>query len=386
MTGSLRERDAALDLLQGAEQAEPRDEFGIASLRDVLANAFFPGVTTLQTRAKYFLWVPAVYVELERRRPRGGRVRDAIRRHEEDLMMGLRANRLGLGDGVIGSRSWRLPQRSATGIYWHGTRSLNLRAFNNPQRGYHRWLASASRAKPDSLAEEEAEPQNWHSWFYEQKSLLQDHRVALSDDQGAFLAGRIETIRDSPRRCLLKDLLDLELPHEVPFWDVEKVRRGRTALSDLAMHAGYLSAAMDGAIRAYGVLWARMREDLDTEAFQAHFADWATSHSSAYWKEWDLDDFWTEVTALPRGDLAKSRTRTFVNPLIAEYKRRSTPQLSQALRSHLVNRERLVKPGRARLSGSVTVQDRAPALDGSLNFRWWRARRMLEDVRQRGGR
>jgi hypothetical protein len=56
IAGSFAERDEALALLQDDGPAEPRDELGIGPLRDVLANAFFPGFTTLQTRAKYLLF------------------------------------------------------------------------------------------------------------------------------------------------------------------------------------------------------------------------------------------------------------------------------------------------------------------------------------------
>src|SRR3954451_12511031 len=63
--GSFAERDEALALLEGDDAAEPRDELGIGPLRDVFANAFFPGTTTPQTRAKYFLFVPAMYKRIE---------------------------------------------------------------------------------------------------------------------------------------------------------------------------------------------------------------------------------------------------------------------------------------------------------------------------------
>ena len=68
MVGSLKERDAALALLQGDEGAEPRDELGMGPHRDALSNAFYPGETTLQTRATYFLLVPRMYQEIERER------------------------------------------------------------------------------------------------------------------------------------------------------------------------------------------------------------------------------------------------------------------------------------------------------------------------------
>ena len=34
-------------------------------VRDALANVFFPGTSTIQTRAKYFLIVPRIFKEYE---------------------------------------------------------------------------------------------------------------------------------------------------------------------------------------------------------------------------------------------------------------------------------------------------------------------------------
>ena len=156
-------------------------------------------------------------------------------------------------------------------------------------------------------------------------------------------------------------------------------------LSDLAAHAGYLSTALDGAIRAYGALWARQRKDLDNEQYLTPFSAWAAEHKPSYWQAWDLDALWKEVGALRRGQLARARTKAFIDGLVEEYRKRGLAQLPRPLENLLVRRERLVKPGRARLSGNATVNDRSPASDGSLGFRWWQARTMLEDVRLSGG-
>ena len=133
----MKERDAALELLRGDGDAEPQDELGIAPLRDALSNAFFPGVMTLQTRAKYFLLVPRMYQEMEHER--GSRVPAARRilQLEEQLLESLR----GSGEhGIIGSRSWRVPQTPASGIYWTGLHTWRIRLCNNTRPHYHRWF------------------------------------------------------------------------------------------------------------------------------------------------------------------------------------------------------------------------------------------------------
>lgn len=55
---SKTERDKVISILDLLSEPGVLDELGIAQIRDGFANLFFPGTTTIQTRAKYFLIVP----------------------------------------------------------------------------------------------------------------------------------------------------------------------------------------------------------------------------------------------------------------------------------------------------------------------------------------
>ena len=118
IVGSLKERDAALELLDYDGEAEPRDELGVGFLRDALAEAFFPGITTLQTRAKYFLLVPEMYRVIENRRASRKSAAAQIVELERALLARLKTS----SDiaGVIGSRRWTVPQTPSSAIYWTG--------------------------------------------------------------------------------------------------------------------------------------------------------------------------------------------------------------------------------------------------------------------------
>ena len=52
---SEQERRRALDVISLFKLQDTRDELGLASIRDAFAEQFFPGTTTIQTRARYFL-------------------------------------------------------------------------------------------------------------------------------------------------------------------------------------------------------------------------------------------------------------------------------------------------------------------------------------------
>ena len=60
---SKEDRQKALDVINLLSEQGAVDELGIGIVRDAFANYFFPGTSTIQTRAKYFLIVPYVLRE-----------------------------------------------------------------------------------------------------------------------------------------------------------------------------------------------------------------------------------------------------------------------------------------------------------------------------------
>ena len=63
---SEEERGRALDVLNLFKEQGTLDELGTGAVRDAFANYFFPGTSTIQTRAKYFLLVPYILREAAR--------------------------------------------------------------------------------------------------------------------------------------------------------------------------------------------------------------------------------------------------------------------------------------------------------------------------------
>ena len=60
---SKEDRQKAFDVINLLSEQGAVDELGIGVIRDAFANYFFPGTSTIQTRAKYFLIVPYVLRE-----------------------------------------------------------------------------------------------------------------------------------------------------------------------------------------------------------------------------------------------------------------------------------------------------------------------------------
>ncbi|MCM1413284.1 MAG: DUF6361 family protein [Bacteroides sp.] len=81
------------------------DELGLGRIRDAFSNTMFPGLSVLQTRAKYFCLLPALYSYLERRQISDARdARKKILKAEKSITLRLAAGSTG-ETGIIGAES-----------------------------------------------------------------------------------------------------------------------------------------------------------------------------------------------------------------------------------------------------------------------------------------
>ena len=80
---SERDRRRALDVIDLFRETGMVDELGLATVRDSYSDLFFPGTSTIQTRACYFLLVPWTFLRLERLRFRRASLRSkgAVRKN-----------------------------------------------------------------------------------------------------------------------------------------------------------------------------------------------------------------------------------------------------------------------------------------------------------------
>lgn len=128
---SPKDRQITRKVLDLLSEPTALDELGIAPIRDGFSDLFFPGTSTIQTRAKYFLIVPYALKDLERESEeetnpsRLRRKLDAIERECGETLMRHDDDK----DGIIGSRSLaghRWVQRTPADIYWTGLRRYGI--------------------------------------------------------------------------------------------------------------------------------------------------------------------------------------------------------------------------------------------------------------------
>src|SRR6202042_3667854 len=141
---SEKQRRQMLEAIDLFREKDTRDEMGIAGIRDALADMLFPGTGSLQTRARYFLFVPWMYLQFA-----GARVSSAeVARKSRDFEIAL-INRLADSpdpQGTIGIQARSTLQRMPSSIYWNGLRLWRISQFPGSQAEYQRSLDRQSAA------------------------------------------------------------------------------------------------------------------------------------------------------------------------------------------------------------------------------------------------
>lgn len=130
---SKSERNKVLSVLEQLSQKGTLDELGIAPVRDGFADLFFPGTSTIQTRAKYFFIVPYALKELELNEETNPRqMLKELDNIEKQCAKILKEKNEDL-EGIIGVRALENKgwvKRAPSSIYWSGLRSYGI--FTGP--------------------------------------------------------------------------------------------------------------------------------------------------------------------------------------------------------------------------------------------------------------
>lgn len=128
---SKEDREKVHDVMNLLQEQGAVDELGIGLVRDAFANYFFPGTSTVQTRAKYFLIVPYVLKEAVDGKY-GNNISAVLKRiddAERECGKRLYVKHNGAANiGIIGARV--LPRgwvsRKPSNIYWNGIRTYGI--------------------------------------------------------------------------------------------------------------------------------------------------------------------------------------------------------------------------------------------------------------------
>lgn len=261
---SKSERSKVLSVLDMLSEAGTLDELGIAPIRDGFSNLFFPGTSTIQTRAKYFLIVPYALKDIEySNETNPNRALRTLDQEERNCGMRFLANGENT-EGIIGGRSLgqgRWVRRSPADIYWVGLRNYGIFTGGNLSlTEYIRAACSLKNQKTalirmgnrnDQAEENEQDDKDagelFHRRFWNIPTYREEWKehldIRLTADEGAFLKKQIiSSCPHSMMACILKNRMEAilecrnfqELEHLIRLFpeDVQRDYRLASSFSD----------------------------------------------------------------------------------------------------------------------------------------------------------
>jgi Family of unknown function (DUF6361) len=383
---SERDRRRALDVVDLLREPSTIDELGIGAVRDAFADLLFPGTSTIQTRARYFLFVPWQYLELERLRVPSRQVVARGRRAEIELIDALVDSKE--RQGVIGIQARKTLKRLPSNVYWTGVLAWGIRRFRGSQPQYHRSL-DGFYASRRALVDDDRNPvdgvptANWDANLLEApRGFPKGATFHLTAAEAGYLRERIIF---SHRDSLLAFLVDeCETTETVFAWEHPQQSRFREPFREQLLHARLFSEGMHGAQLLYNLLLAEAVGNEEwSDSFDAAMADWAAlvSRQSAAFADWDRRRFW--AIAVEGGARVTPRTREFIDgwlDLVLDAGAAAIAGLQDA-RQLILQREYDLKAQRARLQNrQALLLWRGDAGSQQLDYRWGVAQTIVNDI------
>ncbi|MCY4665724.1 MAG: DUF6361 family protein [Acidimicrobiaceae bacterium] len=111
-------------LLRSLEEPSTLDVLGLGTVRDAFADMLSPGTSTVQTRLRYFIFLPWIFQHLEAEN--SPRASFALRLREAETRLIGRLRHLGANQGVIGLWARGGLKRMPSEIYWGGLGSWGI--------------------------------------------------------------------------------------------------------------------------------------------------------------------------------------------------------------------------------------------------------------------
>ena len=379
------------------------DELGIGMIRDSFADTLFPGISTIQTRAKYFLTVPRIlrdYERLDLRSRRKQQLTVYLRQRENDCMAVLARNHKDDPQkGIIGIEFANKPgevQRKPSSVYWNGIRLFGLvktklsvqefaRTFANPDQPLLDLVKGDDEKKGDDHDAHDSSGPIIELPTASTEEWLDTLRLHLSFDESTFLAAKIaatvpgsllgQILMDAENRTTFCELADTVSVTDL-FDDAQFVSRFDDGLRSVMLGARDFWQLLKGAHIRYNVLIQRKQSTTaKREEFEQEWNEWLGAMSSFPWDRWNTDLLWQ--LASKHGRQIRGFTKRFVLNWIAAVHDGAAVERYDEL---VIKQEWRNKHPRARLTEGADERRTEWVGIRELDYRFTQARTIVRDI------
>ena len=381
-------RNKVMSVLNALATPEAVDELGIGVIRDGFADIFFPGTSTIQTRAKYFFIVPYILMEIERSNVRTPeKFISTLHEMEIELIDSLKET-AGDEGGVIGARAGKGLKRKPSSIYWHGLRTYEF--FQYPHLsldGYvkeycklkqQKSIQKSHGAEIDGMSQDDSDAMdgqissNFWKCLMPTEGWKETLSIELTKGEAKFLKEKILTAqatKDSLYAVMLRDESHT-IYNAIDFASID-VNILPDALKGNYQLARDFSEFIFGAIIRYNVILSGGQNE----------------KAEQRWQQWKNSDFVREKLAsfsynavFEKLQIKNSKLKTF----IAAWKEAVLSGNEQVMDELVTKREKDIKgKARAKLNNpTVFVYKEGIWLGGDtpLQYRFGDAKKMMKDI------
>jgi hypothetical protein len=289
------ERERTNRVLALFSARESRDELGLGAIRDSISDSLFPGTSTIQTRLRYFLFIPWMYSELEQKRVGSDRIASTAREYELSLVAPLTQDDYEYG--IFGRTSRGQLKRLPSSVYWNGMRTWGILKFLGSQSEYHSYLDLLYRRIRTSTIEIGDDPVTdsqtitWHRQMpYPPDGFPAALDLRVTSEEADFLRDCLaRNCRNTLLQLLARDgISDTDFP-----WEQQDPARFGPDNALLLKHGAIFSSVMHGASLLYNLLLAEMKDHEEwQEKYRKALQEWAGLLYESSLENWDLNEFW----------------------------------------------------------------------------------------------
>jgi hypothetical protein len=349
-----------------------------------------PGTSTIQTRARYFLFIPWIYQDVEAKAARSNldvrAIDDRLRKSEIRLIDALAES--DDSTGTIGIEARARLKRLPSNVYWRGLGTWGIRLFEGSQSQYHRGLATGRAPLADALStatgDEARRQSSWHPAIPKPPDgYPKEASFALAYTEAEYLQDRI--LSRAPR-TLLAFLVDRATQiEETNFpWEADLEGLPESITTQLG-HARNFSETIFGAAILYNLQLARLvkSEEL-VETYEKEFSKWCAlvEERRTDLESWDRAAFWRVATS--HGAKIPAPTHQFVDVWLDMLFANKPEDLesNSAAQGLIEQREAYLKGDEQARLVSPKAREIWRGASGAfqLDYRWWVTRAILNDI------